>query len=76
MAMWKSLLTLLSTTTGFFQAVIRCVHQGYDYESRDFIATEYAKSFHGHNALPEGCPEEILKAALLSTVDMLGSQYF
>lgn len=52
------------------------MHQGYDYESRDFIATEYAKSFHGHNALPEGCPEEILKAALLSTVDMLGSQYF
>lgn len=51
-------------------------HQGYDYESKDLIVSEYARSYHGHNALPEGCPEEILKAALLSTVNMLGSLYF
>jgi len=57
--------------SGFFQAVIRSNHDGYDNESKDLIAKEYARSYHGHNCLPEGCPENILKAALLSTVDML-----
>jgi hypothetical protein len=62
-----------SSKAGFFQGVIRGTHNGYDENCKIFIAGEYARCYHGHNSLPEGCPEEILKAALLSTVDMLES---
>lgn len=53
--------------------MIRSNHDVYDTESKDLIAKEYARSYHGHNCLPDGCPEDILKAALLSTVDMLAA---
>lgn len=41
--------------------------QAYDEASKDLIAGEYARSTHAFH----GCPPEILKMALLSTVDLL-----
>lgn len=51
---------------GFFQGVMRS-SQAYDEASKDLIAGEYARSTHAFH----GCPPEILKLALLSTVDLL-----
>ena len=68
---WLTMIT--QKKTGFFQGVICSTHNGYDESSKSLIASEYARCYHGHNSLPDGCPEEILKAALLSTVDMLES---
>jgi hypothetical protein len=51
---------------GFFQGVIR-VTQAYDEASKDLIAGEYARSTHKYH----GCSEEIVRTALLSTVDLL-----
>lgn len=51
---------------GFFQGVIRAT-QAYDDTSKDVITGEYAKSTHAYHQ----CPEEILKTALESTVDLL-----
>lgn len=52
--------------TGFFQGVIRST-QAYDEASKDVIASEYARSTHAFH----GCSPELLKTALLSTVDLI-----
>ena len=41
--------------------------QAYDDTSKDVITGEYAKSTHAY----QQCPEEIIKTALESTVDLL-----
>lgn len=53
---------------GFFQGVIR-VTQAYDESAKDVIAGEYARCTHHYY----GCPEEIVKSAILWTVDSLRS---
>ena len=55
--------------TGFFQGIIRAT-QAYDDASRDVITGEYARSTHGFH----GCPEEIVKTALESTIDLLWAE--
>ena len=51
---------------GFFQGVIR-VTQAYDESTKDIIAGEYARCTHQYYS----CPEEIVKTAILWTVDSL-----
>jgi hypothetical protein len=43
------------------------VTQAYDAASKDVITAEYARQTHRRH----GCPEEILRLALLSTIDLL-----
>lgn len=58
-----------ASETGFFQGIIRAT-QAYDDASRDVITGEYARSTHGFH----GCPEEIVKTALESTIDLLWAE--
>jgi hypothetical protein len=53
-------------SAGFFQGVMR-VTQSYDDASKDMIAGEFARSTASHH----GCSQEVLKASLLSTLDLL-----
>jgi hypothetical protein len=58
--------SLLVREVGFFQGVIRSTH-AYDESSKDSIAAEYAKYTHRYH----GCAQELVKASLLSAVDIL-----
>ena len=59
----------MSYTAGFFQGFVR-ITQSYDEASKNVIAAEYARYTHRHHK----CPEDILRMALLSTVDLLQVQ--
>ena len=64
--MTQCLFTSSARAAGFFQGVMRS-SQAYDEASKDLIISDYARQSHQYHR----CSPDIVKASLLSTLDLL-----